>query len=242
MSATNSTPNYNLPQYIGTDVPSYLGDFNSAMLKIDNAIKGVDNKATAAESSVATANSNATQALENSETAQTTAETAQATATQAQSTANSANSTAGTANSTANTALETAQSALQTANNAQTTANQTNTDIENWVQPKNVGSGNANVIVSRNKKLELLGIACRVTNGQGSTSGSTTTIGTLPEGMRPQNTRTIYGGAIIIYSDNVISRDITINTDGTITVPVGNDFQNIVVQSMLCTEGWGLSE
>lgn len=242
MSATNETPNYQLPQYIGSDVPSYLGDFNSAMLKIDTAIKGVDNKATSAESSVATANSNATQALENSETAQTTAETAQATATSAQSTANSANTTAGTAKSTADTALETAQSALQTANTANAIANKTNTDIENWVVPSSIGANGANVRISRNKKLGLLGIACRVLNGQGSTSGSTTTIGTLPSGMRPSSVRTIYGGAMIIYSDSVISRDLTINTNGTITVPVGNDFSNIVVQTMLCTEGWGMSE
>ena len=242
MSATNSTPNYQLPQYIGTDVPSYLGDFNKAMLDIDTAIKGVDNKATSAEGSVATANANASEALENAQSASTKADTAQATATQAQSTANSANSTAGTANSTANTALETAQSALQTANNAQTTANQTNTDIGNWVQPSNVGANGANVRISRNKKLGLLGIACRVSNGQGSTSGSTTTIGTLPSGMRPSSARTIFGGAMIIYSDSVISRDLTINTNGTITVPVGNDFTNIVVQTMLCTEGWGMTE
>ena len=249
MSATNQTPNYGLPQYIGTDVPSYLGDFNKAMLDIDTAIKGVDNKATSAESSVATANSNATQALENSETAQTTAETAQttaetaqATATSAKSTANSANTTAGTAKSTADTALKTAQSALQTANTANATANKTNTDIGNWVVPSSIGANRANVRISRNKKLGLLGIACRVLNGQGSTSGSTTTIGTLPSGMRPSSARTIYGGAMIIYADSVISRDLTINTNGTITVPVGNDFQNIVVQSMLCTEGWGLSE
>lgn len=242
MSATNSTPNYNLPQYIGTDVPSYLGDFNSAMLKIDNAIKGVDNKATSAESSVATANSNATQALENSETAQTTAETAQATATSAKNTANSANTTAGTAKSTANTALETAQSALQTANTANATANKTNTDIGKWVVPSSIGANGANIRISRNKKLGLLGIACRVLSGQGSTSGSKTTIGTLPSGMRPSSARTIYGGAMIIYSDSVISRDLTINTNGTITVPVGNDFTNIVVQTMLCTEGWGMTE
>ena len=62
MSATNQTPNYDLPQYIGTDVPSYLGDFNKAMLDIDTAIKGVDNKATSAESTAETAQATATQA------------------------------------------------------------------------------------------------------------------------------------------------------------------------------------
>lgn len=35
MSYTNHTPNYNLPQYVGTDKPTFLGDFNNAMTTID---------------------------------------------------------------------------------------------------------------------------------------------------------------------------------------------------------------
>lgn len=38
MSFTNRTPNYGLPQYIGTDKPSFLGDFNNAMDTIDTAM------------------------------------------------------------------------------------------------------------------------------------------------------------------------------------------------------------
>ena len=41
MSASNSTSNYQLPQYIGTDTPKYLTDFNNAMLKIDTALKQI---------------------------------------------------------------------------------------------------------------------------------------------------------------------------------------------------------
>lgn len=39
-AATNSTANYNLSQYVGSDKPTYLGDYNSDMLKIDTAIAG----------------------------------------------------------------------------------------------------------------------------------------------------------------------------------------------------------
>lgn len=42
MSATNSTTNYALPIFIGTDKPAWLVDWNSAMTAIDAAIKGVD--------------------------------------------------------------------------------------------------------------------------------------------------------------------------------------------------------
>lgn len=41
--ATNSTPNYQLPLVIDTDKPTWRGDFNQAMSKIDQAIKDVSN-------------------------------------------------------------------------------------------------------------------------------------------------------------------------------------------------------
>lgn len=50
MSATNKTTNYSLPIFIGSDVPSWLTDFNGAMQLIDTAIANslaVANKADA---------------------------------------------------------------------------------------------------------------------------------------------------------------------------------------------------
>lgn len=38
MSATNKTTNYSLPIFVGSDVPSWLTDFNGAMQLIDTAI------------------------------------------------------------------------------------------------------------------------------------------------------------------------------------------------------------
>ena len=38
MSATNSTVNYHFPIFIGTDIPSWLVDWNNAMTNIDSAI------------------------------------------------------------------------------------------------------------------------------------------------------------------------------------------------------------
>lgn len=54
MSATNKTTYLELPQFIGTDVPSWLGDFNGAMGKIDTGYNNVDIKA---EQAASTANS-----------------------------------------------------------------------------------------------------------------------------------------------------------------------------------------
>ena len=53
MSATNQTTYYDLPLFIGTDVPSWLGDWNNAMNAIDGAINGVK---TAADSATNVAN------------------------------------------------------------------------------------------------------------------------------------------------------------------------------------------
>ena len=41
MSATNSTTNLNLPKYIGTDKPTYLGDWNDTMDAIDTAVSSI---------------------------------------------------------------------------------------------------------------------------------------------------------------------------------------------------------
>lgn len=39
MSATQKTTNYQLPIFVGTDIPSWLTDFNGAMEKIDTVVK-----------------------------------------------------------------------------------------------------------------------------------------------------------------------------------------------------------
>lgn len=129
MSYTNTTPNYALPQYVADDKPTYLGDFNKAMLDIDTAIKTNDTKASSAESTANTANANASQALETATNAEITAQNADTNATQAKTLVDNlttrvsnAETDASTAKTTANTANTTAQSAAQLANVANSTA------------------------------------------------------------------------------------------------------------------------
>lgn len=55
MSSTNKTANYELSQYIGTDKPTYLGDYNSDMSKIDAQMKANATAASQAKSSAGTA-------------------------------------------------------------------------------------------------------------------------------------------------------------------------------------------
>ena len=108
MAHTNSTSNYDLSQFIGTDKPTFLGDYNGDMQKIDAAIKGAKDTADGASTTASAASALATSASE--------------TATQAASDAASANANATTALNTANNATTTAQNASTAAESATTAA------------------------------------------------------------------------------------------------------------------------
>lgn len=49
MSSTNETTNYELSQFVGTDKPAWLTDYNQDMSKIDTAIKSASDTGTAAD-------------------------------------------------------------------------------------------------------------------------------------------------------------------------------------------------
>lgn len=55
MSSTNKTSHYNLPQFIGSDIPTWLGDFNSAMSAIDSGINAAATTASGAATTAAQA-------------------------------------------------------------------------------------------------------------------------------------------------------------------------------------------
>lgn len=58
MSHTNSTANYNLPQFVGSDTPAWLTDVNGAMSAIDSQMKTNADSASTANASATTANGN----------------------------------------------------------------------------------------------------------------------------------------------------------------------------------------
>ena len=55
MSATNSTPNYELPVFLATDKPAWLTDWNGAMQAIDTAIHEAQATADGAQTTAGTA-------------------------------------------------------------------------------------------------------------------------------------------------------------------------------------------
>lgn len=125
MSFTNSTEHYGLPQYIGTDKPTQLGDFNMAMETIDkqmykNAQLAGGNNADVSQlqtqvntlsQSVDTANQNVSQLETQATTLSGQVQTVTENANSALSTAQSAQQSAQTANTTANSAQSTASQA-----------------------------------------------------------------------------------------------------------------------------------
>lgn len=60
MPSTNKTNPYELSQFIGSDIPSWLSDYNSDMLKINNAIQEAKTSADDAMSSAGSASSDVT--------------------------------------------------------------------------------------------------------------------------------------------------------------------------------------
>jgi hypothetical protein len=72
MSSTNKTTNYNLSQFVGTDKPAWLADYNQDMSKIDTQMKanadsatGADGKADANTSAIGTLTNLTTEAKTN---------------------------------------------------------------------------------------------------------------------------------------------------------------------------------
>ena len=144
MSSTNKTPNYGLPQYIDTDKPTFLGDFNDAMGIIDKGMN--DNKNSAGEGSNKMDEANARIG------------DAEETLTETQ---NQVDSISGLADS-----IETkVQTALTQANDAATKSGQANTNSTAAVNAANQASTDANAALqqAQGNVSQINGLESRVT-------------------------------------------------------------------------------
>lgn len=77
MSSTNKTSHYNLPQFIGSDIPTWLGDFNSAMTAIDSGINAAATSASGAATKAEQASTDASAAASSATSAYNAAASAQ---------------------------------------------------------------------------------------------------------------------------------------------------------------------
>ena len=101
---TNATTNYELPQFVGTDKPTWLGDFNEAMSDIDTGMHANATAISTMQTDVNNAISTASQASQDVTTLTGTVTTLSGTVASVQTTANNASQTASSALNTANTA------------------------------------------------------------------------------------------------------------------------------------------
>lgn len=132
MSSTNKTTYYDLSQYIGTDKPTYLGDYNSDMSKIDAGIHDADDKATTASQNAGSAIARVGE-VEKTVKEHTGAITVlQTDVSGLKESVKTAQETATSGSNKADSAQQTANSALLTANNASSKADNVNRDITLW--------------------------------------------------------------------------------------------------------------
>lgn len=211
MSHTNSTANYNLPQFIGTDQPAWLTDINGAFSGIDTAIKNASDAASTAAGSATTANTSIGTLANLSTTEKTNlvgaineVNTAAGTA---QGTANSANSTATNANDKATLALTNTAKMNLTSFVTTQAANFTNV-----VKLANLGGSLTVATNSDGSVFKLYGLI--TFNKQFGDSSFK-----IATAIRPTSQITISGVGFMVESSGYIRPfDATIETDGTVTI------------------------
>lgn len=170
-SSTNKTTNYELPQFIGTDKPTWLGDFNEAMSAIDSGMHENATDISSMASDVATASATASQASQDVTALTSTVNTLSGNVTTATTTANNAQSTATTALNTANTAngkADTNASAITTINSDISTLQ---TNVSNlagkilWTNPNPDTTFNAQTMTLSSSDYDIYEVFFHQTDG-----------------------------------------------------------------------------
>lgn len=241
MGYTNSTTNYHLPQFIGTDKPSWLGDVNAAMNAIDTQMKvnaddidSLETRMTATETVANSASTAATNAGTAATNAQSTADSAATAASNAGTAASNAQSTANAAQTAASTADGKAVSAQSTATSALTKANANEAAIAKFnlttfesvsTVTSAVGSvTGSSISVAKNSDGSLAKIYGIVTTGNYTAAGSQTL--SFSTSLRPTSQFTIACAGMIVMRDTsgkefTTPASLTIGTDGTVTTKIG---------------------
>lgn len=96
MASTNKTTNLKLPQWVGTDHPSFSDDFNPAFLAIDDYASQMKTKLSSIDTEISDVSSTANRADTNAANAESTANTAKTTADTAASTVSTVSAQIGT--------------------------------------------------------------------------------------------------------------------------------------------------
>ena len=217
MASTNKTTNYELSQFLGTDKPAWLSDYNTDMSKIDTQMKANADAATAATGSATTANT-AIGTLANL-TTDDKASLVNA-INEVDGHADTAQNTANTASSTAN-AAKTEADGLAAYLTLGTTGALDGADIT-------IGAGSINLknIRYATNTAGSLGKLYGYIYGVHISGATTITLSNLPFTVSSQFT--VSGMIEAQDTDNktLYFPDITFNTDGTATITMSSAYTN----------------
>ena len=212
MASTNKTTNYELSQFLGSDKPAWLTDYNADMNKIDAQMKVNADGVTAATGSA----SAATTSIGTLENLTTDAKTDLVSA--------------------VNEVDAHADTAQNTANDAYTAANTANTNISKFnLSDKSTLSPTSNKgVVDSDTSLTKVQFATDTTSSiykiygrvyvrNLSTQSGTLTITLGNTSLRPSTAYEINSGAIVYRkytsgASDVVPRNLAVATDGTITI------------------------
>ena len=217
MASTNKTTNYELSQFLGTDKPAWLADYNSDMSKIDTGIHAAQTTATGADGK---ADANATK-IGNLENLTTSAKTSLVAA------VNEVDGNADLAYGTATSASDTANAASTQVTNL---ANYFKLAYNSTLTASIAGSGSPSITSSEfrsayNNDGSFGKVYGRIDWSKQGVAG-TMTITLSDTGLRPSTQITINSGAFCAIYDNtfhtstVKSVDVVVNTDGTATLSI----------------------
>lgn len=244
MSSTNKTTNYNLSQYIGTDKPTYLGDYNGDMLKIDTQLKANADSASNAASTAGAAQAVASEASKNVQNLNDSV------------TANSADiASLKTKNAQQDSSIQNvsnaASSALNKANQNEHNIADINTRNQ-WIQGTNIhNTGLPNYTkgswdCSYNRLSGLLNISGQIELSQGSTIAGESRIATIPDNIlkliTPSGERKIWSSLFVTRSDGSLEvQNVTLDQTGKIYIPYTlNNVMYLNTQLTLNTSTWSL--
>lgn len=231
MASTNKTTNYELSQFLGTDKPAWLSDYNTDMSKIDTQMKANADAASGADGK-ADANTTAIGTLANLTTdAKTTVVAA----------INEVDSHADAAQGTASSALSTATSASTAANGLSTYLNINNFteyNASNFTVITGTGTirNNSTITVAKNADGSLGKIYGHIVVD--NPSGTATKVRlNVDTGFRPSSKITInYSSFVenIPTSLGLSQGSIDINVDGTIDFSATSTNVNITNKIIRC--------
>lgn len=210
MASTNKTTNYELSQFLGTDKPSWLSDYNSDMSKIDARMKTNADGVTSA-TGIGNANTTAIGTLASLTTDEKTnlvgaINEVDAGVTTAQNTASSASQSANTANTNLAKFNLTSRSTLTSTTNLGT--------IDSGISSVQFATDTSSSIFKLYGRLYIDGL---------SNVSGTINIKLGDTSLRPLAQYSINTGALVcrIYGNgnsDVVPRSITVNVDGSVTM------------------------